>query len=157
MPVTDRIHSSARGSESDSGSLVQANGRSLATRFSHRLPIYASLVPDPSSWAVDALSNKWEGLDAYAFPPSPILGKKGKDRRSAIYSGGFDVASPTVVPDLRLLYTSSGGTYDVLQPRSGVPHCNLNLLKFHDRLLCVLHLSQEPQFRSWTWSLKRFA
>ena len=45
----------------------------FATRFSHRLPIYVSPVPDPAAWAVDALSIDWSGLSAYASPPFPLL------------------------------------------------------------------------------------
>ena len=42
----------------------------FATRFNHKLPSIVSLVPDRSAWKVDALSLRWEDLDAYAFPPS---------------------------------------------------------------------------------------
>ena len=34
-----------------------------------------SPVPDPSAWAVDALTVSWENLDMYAFPPVLLLGK----------------------------------------------------------------------------------
>ena len=47
----------------------------FATRFSNKLPLFVSLVPDPMATAVDALSLSWENLDAYAFPPTAILGK----------------------------------------------------------------------------------
>ena len=36
---------------------------------------FVSPVPDPQTWAVDALSLSWEELDPYAFPPAAILGK----------------------------------------------------------------------------------
>ena len=45
----------------------------FATQFNHRLPKFVSPVPDPSAWAVDALSLSWENLDAYAFPPVSLL------------------------------------------------------------------------------------
>ena len=41
----------------------------FATRFNHKLPRFVSPVPDPTAWAVDALSLSWENLDVYAFPP----------------------------------------------------------------------------------------
>ena len=41
----------------------------------HRLPQFVSSVPDPETWAVDALSLSWEDLDPYAFPPASFLGK----------------------------------------------------------------------------------
>ena len=47
----------------------------FATRFNNKLPLFVSLVPDPLTTAVDALSLPWEDLDAYAFPPAAILGK----------------------------------------------------------------------------------
>ena len=47
----------------------------LATRFNNKLPQFVSPVPDPMAFAVDALTLPWEDLDAYAFPPTAILGK----------------------------------------------------------------------------------
>ena len=47
----------------------------FATRFNHKLPQFVSPVPDPLAVAVDALTLPWEDLDAYAFPPTSILGK----------------------------------------------------------------------------------
>ena len=47
----------------------------FATRFNNKLPLFVSPVPDPMATAVNALSLSWENLDAYAFPPTAILGK----------------------------------------------------------------------------------
>ena len=47
----------------------------FATRFSNKLPLFVSPVPDSLAWAVDTLSLPWEDLDAYAFPPVAISGK----------------------------------------------------------------------------------
>ena len=47
----------------------------FATRLNRRLPIFVSPVQDPLALAVDALAMSWEGMFAYAFPPSPILSK----------------------------------------------------------------------------------
>ena len=47
----------------------------FATRFNNKLPQFVSPVPDAMATAVDALSLSWEELDAYAFPPTAILGK----------------------------------------------------------------------------------
>ena len=47
----------------------------FATRFNHKLPQFVSPVPDSLAVAVDALTLTWEDLDAYAFPPTAILGK----------------------------------------------------------------------------------
>jgi hypothetical protein len=45
----------------------------FATRFSRRLPIFVSPVPDDYAWAVDAMAIDWTGLEAYALPPLPML------------------------------------------------------------------------------------
>ena len=47
----------------------------FATRFNHKLPQFVSPVPDSLAVAVDALTLPWEDLDAYAFPPTAILGR----------------------------------------------------------------------------------
>ena len=47
----------------------------FATRFNHKLPQFVSPVPDSTAVAVDAPTLPWEDLDAYAFPPTSILGK----------------------------------------------------------------------------------
>ena len=47
----------------------------FATRFNHKLPQFVSPVPDSLAVAVDALTLPWDDLDAYAFPPTAILGK----------------------------------------------------------------------------------
>ena len=47
----------------------------FAMRFNHKLPQFVSPVPDSLAVAVDALTLPWDDLDAYAFPPTAILGK----------------------------------------------------------------------------------
>nr|KAG5707751.1 hypothetical protein BaRGS_003326 [Batillaria attramentaria] len=47
----------------------------FATRWNHKLPLFVSPVPDPLAWAVDALSIPWNGLFAYAFPPTVLIPK----------------------------------------------------------------------------------
>ena len=47
----------------------------FAMRFNHKLTQFVSPVPDSLALAVDALTLPWEDLDAYAFPPTAILGK----------------------------------------------------------------------------------
>ena len=41
----------------------------FATSMNHRLPAYFSLVVDPQALATDAMTQFWDGLQAYAFPP----------------------------------------------------------------------------------------
>ena len=45
----------------------------MATRLNNRLPVYVSPVPDPQAHEVDAMSFSWNGLDAYVFPPWPMI------------------------------------------------------------------------------------
>ena len=52
---------------------VQSQVDLFATRFNHKLPKFVSLVPDPTAWAVVALSLPWENLDVYAFRPVSLL------------------------------------------------------------------------------------
>ena len=44
-------------------------------RFSFRLPLYVSPVPNPSVWAIGALSIPWKGVIGYAFRPLPLVAK----------------------------------------------------------------------------------
>ena len=41
----------------------------FATSLNHTLETFVSPVPDPLSFAVDAMSLSWDGVFAYAFPP----------------------------------------------------------------------------------------
>ena len=119
----------------------------FATRFSHRLPLYVSPVPDPEAWAVDALSVPWSGLIAYAFPPFPLLGKvikKAREERPCLllvapnwpaqpwFPDLMEIARPNPFP-LRL------SPDQLLQPRSGIPHGNPQVLDLHVFHICGNH------------------
>ena len=45
----------------------------FATSINHRLPQYYSPVPDSAALAVDGMSQSWDGLFLYAFPPFGLL------------------------------------------------------------------------------------
>jgi hypothetical protein len=45
----------------------------FATSLNHKLETFVSPVPDPLSFAVDAMSLSWDGMFAYAFPPFSFL------------------------------------------------------------------------------------
>ena len=47
----------------------------FATHLNHKLPLYASPVPDPKAWDIDALNINWMSLTAYAYPPTALLHK----------------------------------------------------------------------------------
>ena len=45
----------------------------FATSLNYKLQVFVSPVPDPKTYAVDAMSFPWEGMFAYAFPPFRFL------------------------------------------------------------------------------------
>jgi hypothetical protein len=47
----------------------------FATSQNKKLPVYVSPLPDPHALDEDALSLSWEGMWAYAYPPTTILKK----------------------------------------------------------------------------------
>ena len=116
----------------------------FATRFSHRLPVYVSPVPDPAAWVVDALSIPWSNLLSYAFPPISIIGKvlrKARDERATLILVAPHWPAQALFPELLHLchvppIRLSLGPRSLLQPRSGVPHGNPGVLHLHAWLLC---------------------
>ena len=47
----------------------------FAASNNHQLPTYCTRTHDPHAWAADALSIRWDGLLAYAFPPISLLAR----------------------------------------------------------------------------------
>ena len=116
----------------------------FATRFNHRLPVYVSPVPDPAAWAIDALSVPWSGLQAYAFPPFPLMSKVLRkvrwERPQLILVAPWWPSQPWF-PDL--LDLAGGrppiqlvvGPRALVQPRSGIPHASPQVLNLHAWML----------------------
>ncbi|XP_070196457.1 uncharacterized protein [Littorina saxatilis] len=111
----------------------------FATRFSKRLPIFVSPFPDPEAWQTNALDIPWTGLEAYAFPPFQLLGR-------VIRKADLEGPSLLLVAPLRpsqawfadLLRLAHGPPIplslvrgELVQPRTGVPHEEPQLLKLH--------------------------
>ena len=115
----------------------------FATRFSRRLPLFVSPVPDPQAWAVDALSISWTNLSAYAFPPFPILGKvirKVRADKATVILIAPKWESQPWFPDLLHLAIRDPirlqvGKQSLVQPRTGIPHGNPTILDLHAWLL----------------------
>ena len=116
----------------------------FATKFSKRLPIYVSPVPDPEAYATDALSISWTNILGYAFPPFPIipqvLRKARLDEARLILIAPFWPAQPWF-PDLQTMSHVPPVAIPVsenmlIQPRSGIPHANPQLLNLHAWLIC---------------------
>ena len=47
----------------------------FATASNSHLPWFMSPIPEPRALAVDALSQDWQGMSMYMFPPFPLLNK----------------------------------------------------------------------------------
>ena len=47
----------------------------FATRWNKKLPTFVSPFPDPTAFAIDALSIRWEEMFAFAYPPSVLVPK----------------------------------------------------------------------------------
>ena len=135
----------------------------FATRFNHKLPQFVSPVPDPLAVAVDALTLPWEDLDAYAFPPTAILGKVVEKllaspcKRLILIGLGWpnmpwfwDLVTmssqvPLSLPNLRNLLT---------QPFNQIPHRNLTSLNLHAWLLEPQRLRSRASLRQWRQELR---
>ncbi|KAK7105998.1 hypothetical protein V1264_017305 [Littorina saxatilis] len=119
----------------------------FATRFSRRLPIFVSPFPDPEAWEVNALEIPWNNLQAYAFPPIPLLARvlrKADLERPSLILVAPNWPSQAWYPDL--LRLSSGPPLpldlrrgELVQPRSGIPHDNPQWLALHGWPLCGSH------------------
>ena len=135
----------------------------FATRFNHKLPKFVSPVPDRLAWAVDALSLQWKDLDAYAFPPTALLGQvvaKLLDhgcRRLILIAPGWpnmpwfwdlvdlSVQVPLSLPQVENLLT---------QPFNQCPHRNLFNLNLHAWLLEPRPSSRPVSLSQWQQELR---
>ena len=134
----------------------------FATRFSHKLPKFVSPVPDPTAWAVDALSLPWENLDVYTFPLVSLLGliiSKVRDQgchRIILIAPGW-----SSMPWFWDLVSSNGSdpfqapsTKDlVTQPFDGL-HRNLRNLNLHAWLLEPLPFRNKGSLKKWQQELR---
>ena len=115
----------------------------FATSLNAKLPTYVSPVMDSAAWRIDALSFQWEGLWAYAFPPSPLMRQVlSKVKSSTCRLILIAPLWPTQewFPDLLdLLVDSPRKLPDwpklLVQPGSSRYHRNLGMLQLHAWLL----------------------
>ena len=116
----------------------------FATKFSKRLPLYVSPVPDPEAWHTDAMDLQWSNLQAYAFPPWSILDrvvqKARREGPDLILIAPYWPAKswfPSLIslchePPVDLQLRNK----DLVQPRSRIPHGNVRTLNLHAWKLC---------------------
>ena len=140
----DRVVPTSRSLSSDMQPMAPASDRSICHGFNHKLPQFVSPVPDSLAVAVDALTLPWEDLDAYAFPPTALLGKVVEKlldspcKRIILIAPGWPnmpwfwdlVTMSSQVP------LSLPNRPDLLtQPFNQIPHRNLTNLNLHAWLL----------------------
>ena len=135
----------------------------FATRFNHKLPLFVSPVPDTLALAVDALTLPWEDLDAYAFPPTALLGKVVEKlldspcKKLILIAPGWpnmpwfwDLVTmssqiPLSLPNWPNLLT---------QPFNQIPHRNLINLNLHAWLLEPQQSKNRASLRQWQQELR---
>ncbi|XP_046544816.1 uncharacterized protein LOC124255024 [Haliotis rubra] len=131
----------------------------FATARNNRLPTFVSPVPDPTAWAVDALSISWENLIAYAFPPFKLIPEvlaKIAQHNCVVYLVAPAWPTRTWFTDLLQLLTDKPLRLPcwenlLSQPKSDRYHKNVNLLALHVWRLSIVpsrsRVSMNKQFR----------
>ena len=135
----------------------------FATRFNNKLPLFVSPVPDPQATAVDALSLPWEDLDAYAFPPTAILGKVVEKLQDTLCTRIILIApgwpnmpwfSDLVVMSSQIALSLPNLPNLLTQPFNQIPHRNLTDLNLHAWLLEPQQSRSKASLRQWRHELK---
>ena len=111
----------------------------FATESNHKLPVYVAPGPDPQALAVDALAQSWDGMWAYAYPPTVLVPKvlrKVREHTCELIfiapwwpkkEWSLDLLELSVEPPRRLpLWTRL-----LRQPRSSRFHTNPAVLNLH--------------------------
>ena len=140
-------------------------GQTIQTEWSLLPEVFQTIcsrspVPDPLATAMDALSLSWEDLDAYAFPPTAILGKvveKLQDspcKRIILIGPGWpnmpwfwDLVAlssqiPLCLPNL------------LTQPFNQIPHRNLTNQNLHAWLLEPQRSRSRASLQQWQQELR---
>ena len=111
----------------------------FATKYNHKLPIYFSPIPDQAAQAVDAMSQDWSGLIAYAYPPQALLQQilnKINTEQCTVYLIAPAWSSRAWYPSLLNLLVDHPRTVNptkklLKQPLSGIFHDNPRNLNLH--------------------------
>ena len=135
----------------------------FATHFNFKIPRFVSPVPDRKAWAVDALSQPWEDLEVYAFPPVSLLNlvvSKVVDqgcRRMILIAPGWpnmpwfwDLVNLSVqVPFQLPLHQNL-----ITQPFNGLIHRNLSNLNLHAWFLDPVSSRSKGSLTRWQQELR---
>ena len=111
----------------------------FATKYNHKLPVYFSPVPDNQAQAVDAMSQDWSNLTAYAYPPQALLQQvlnKIRDQPCTVYLIAPAWSSRSWYPSLLSLLVDKPRKITphpklLKQPLSGIFHKNPGQLDLH--------------------------
>ena len=112
----------------------------FATSANNQLRKYFSPIADKKALGEDALAHPWEGMDAYAFPPQPlihaVLGKIRTERNLKVTLVAPHSPKAVWFPELLELLIEKpvrlSPRRDLLfQPLSGILHPNPALLGLH--------------------------
>ena len=133
----------------------------FATRENNKLPTFVSPYPDEMAFATDALSLSWNGLWAYAYPPTPLLPRVlAKVRSETVELILVAPWWPKQVWSLDLLELSLEPPRALpvrrnllLQPLSGIFHENPGVLKLHVWRLSRRALEIPDSRRAWQHAL----
>ena len=129
----------------------------FATRF-NKLPLFVSPVPDTLAVAVDALTLPWEDLDAYAFPPTTILGKMVEKLQDSPCKRLIAPGWPNMPWFWDLVTMSSQVPLSLpnllTQPFNQIPHRNLTNLNLYAWLLEPQKSKNRASLRQWQQELR---
>ena len=157
---SNRVVPPSRGFSSNLQQMAPASNSLFDTRFNNKLPLFVSPVPDPQATAVDALSLPWEDLDAYAFPPTAILGKVVEKLQDSTCTRIILIARgwPNMPWFWDLVTMSSQVPLSLpnllTQPFNQIPHRNLTNLNLHAWLLEPQRSRNTASLRQWQQELK---
>ena len=129
----------------------------FATRDNNKLPTFVSPYPDEMAFATDALAISWNGMWAYAYPPTQIIpAVLAKVKRDAVEMIMVAPWWPKKVWSLDLLELSLERPRALpirrnllAQPKSNIFHENPHVLRLHAWRLSRKALEMQGSQREW--------
>ena len=129
----------------------------FATQKNAKLTTFVSPLPEPTAWRMDAMSFTWDGLWAYAYPPTPLIRTvinriKQMPCKMILIAPNWPsqewfpdlldllVDSPVCLPSMRKLLKQAG---------SSVYHKDPQVLQLHAWLVSSNPSSIEASRRQW--------
>ena len=72
-PSSDGVDPPQRGDQCNISALAHTHVDLFASEKNHKLPVFFSIRPSPSSSGVNALTQNWDCLYGYAYPPTALI------------------------------------------------------------------------------------